>query len=49
LENFQLMGEKNRQGAVGSVLDMLDFVLVALAGLLAVVSLAIPLHALFFG
>ena len=43
------MGEKNRQGDVGSFLGMLDFVLVALAGLLALVSLAIPLYALFFG
>jgi hypothetical protein len=44
------MGEKSRQGAVGwSVLDILDLVLVAAAGLLALVSLAIPLYALFFG
>jgi hypothetical protein len=43
------MDEKNRQVAIGSVLDMLDWVLVALAGLLALVSLAIPLYALFFG
>jgi hypothetical protein len=44
------MDERSRQGAIGwSVLDILDFVLVALAGLLALVSLVIPLYALFFG